>query len=97
MHGNPAQPQQGGFDWYDFWQVVNMAGTALSVVALLGGGKEAKQAGQLGTLLGVGSTVAQRATTPPRCSVCQQRMTRPSRFLASGPPWVCGCGNALWR
>lgn len=96
MYGNPAQPQPGGFDWYDFWQLVSLVGTGLSVVAAFTGGREARQLGQLGTVLGAGSTAAQLAVAPPRCGRCQRRMNRPPQPYAGGPQWLCSCGNMLY-
>lgn len=91
-----AQPRGGGFDWYDFWQAVNMVATGFSVLALLTGGKEGKELGQVGTILGLGSTAAQFATTPPRCGYCQSRMSRPVTRRAYEADWVCWCGAALY-
>jgi hypothetical protein len=96
MYGNTSGGGQGGFDWYDLWQVVSLVGTGISVIALLSGGKQGKQLGQLGTALGVGSTAAQWKSTPPRCGRCQRRMSRPQPDYQGGPQWVCACGNALY-
>lgn len=94
MNGNSAQPHGGGFDWYDFWKLVNIVGTGLSLGALVTGGKEAKQLGQLGTVLGIGSHLAQQASTPPQCGWCGRRMSHPPQRYPGGPQWVCICAHA---
>jgi hypothetical protein len=77
-------------DGYDFWQAVSYSGTALSAAALLAKGKQAKQLGVAGTVLGLLSSLMHAAVTPPRCDGCGQRMGRlPSGY---GAGWWCqGC------
>jgi hypothetical protein len=94
MYGSSAQPQRP-FDGYDFWQIVSYAGTVLSVVAYFANPKLRSELGKVATGFGVASA-AHAVLTPPRCSWCSSRMSKPATNYAGGPQWVCGCGNALY-
>jgi hypothetical protein len=86
---NTTQP-----DGWDIWQFLSYVATGLSIVALLSSGKQSKELGQAGTVLGVGSSALHKLAAPPRCSQCRCRMTR----LQAHPTlawWCHACGYGM--
>jgi hypothetical protein len=88
-----AQTYARGFDpdGYDIWQAASYAGTALSAASLLSKGKQAKELGTAGTVIGIMSSVLHAVVTPPRCDGCGRRMSRlPASYAAAW--WCTLCG-----
>jgi hypothetical protein len=87
MNNQPQEP-----DGWDLWQWVSYASTGLSALSLTSKGKQTKQFGQWGTVLGLVSTAAHKLIAPPRCLRCQCRMTRMAN--PSAALWICqSCGT----
>jgi hypothetical protein len=89
---NSGQTFDQSPDSWDLWQALSYAATGFSALSLLSSGREGKEFGQAGTLLGIASSALHYLAAPPRCSNCRCRMTR----LAPGSGWVwlCSrCGN----
>jgi hypothetical protein len=81
-YGTSGQP-----DGWDIWQFFSYTATALSAAALFSTGKQSKELGQAGTVLGLGSSVLHKLVAPPRCPQCRCRMTRLQEHPAFA--WWC--------